>query len=210
MQAIELALKEILKREHRTLVFQNVDKQTVTVSLDTALARLLEIVKVRFRDDDIKNIELAIKLRNQVVHYECSFPEQQVKVVFTRLLGFAQHLFYRHLGKALPEVIDPIVWREARFLFEFYVELHQRALDTIRSENVREDYLLYCNECDSEKVVVPRGDEGVCYVCGNKVWIEYCASCGCAMDVDNTVPMPIGNTVNSDFYHLCWSCAHRG
>jgi Pentapeptide repeats (8 copies) len=110
VQALELTLKEMLRREHWTLVFQSVDKPTMTVSFEGALSRLTNIVKVPFAADDIATARTAIALRNQVTHSDVHFEEQQVKVVFTRLLGFAQHCFAIYFGKPLQEVVSRPVW----------------------------------------------------------------------------------------------------
>jgi hypothetical protein len=178
VQALELTLKEMLRREHWTLVFQSVDKPTMTVSFEGALSRLTNIVKVPFAADDIATARTATALRNQVTHSDVHFEEQQVKVVFTRLLGFAQHCFAIYLGKPLQEVVSRPVWDEAILLFEFTEELCRRATERLESEGLLQSHLLDCPRCQSSDVVVLQGKEGTCYVCGHKEEITRCATCG--------------------------------
>ena len=70
VQSIELALKEKLKREHHSLIFKDVAKPTVTVTIEQAIERLESISKLKFDIVDRNNITFACNIRNKIVHYE--------------------------------------------------------------------------------------------------------------------------------------------
>lgn len=188
VQAIELSLKEMLRREHWTLVFQNVDKPNHTVSLDGALQRLTSVANINFDRDDITAVKTAINLRNQIVHFEFSFQEDQVKLVYARLLGFLQHCFSKYLGKELNDAVKTALWEEAIFLFDFADELYRRAEERIKAEGIPAHLILTCHRCDSD-TFIPRTDTGICYVCGYKDDMVPCAACGLALYEDEATPV---------------------
>lgn len=200
VQALELALKEILRREHWTLVFQNVDKPASTVSLEGALNRLKTIARIDFDHADVEAVRSAIDLRNKVVHFEFSFEGEKVKLVFGKLLGFAQHCFGQYLGRALHEVAGDL-WAEAIFLLDYVDEIYKRAEDRIRSEGIT--IVFTCNQCDSD-AFVPRSTEGVCYVCGHSEEVSQCAACGYPIYEDS------GAWVDDKGLQCCNACLSVG
>jgi hypothetical protein len=111
VHAIELMLKERLQREHRLLIFQNVDKPGTqarpgtTVSLETALTRL-QNADVDLDDDDLRAIGKAIEWRNRITHSEFSLYITEVRAVFALLFEFI-HTF--HLKEMKTEVMHVIV-----------------------------------------------------------------------------------------------------
>jgi hypothetical protein len=110
VHAIELMLKERLQREHRLLIFQNVDKPGTparpgaTVSLETALTRL-QNADVNLDDDDLRAIGKAIEWRNRITHSEFALYVREVRTVFALLFEFI-HTF--HLKEMDTEVMDVI------------------------------------------------------------------------------------------------------
>ncbi|HKU75805.1 MAG TPA: hypothetical protein VJR02_17985 [Pyrinomonadaceae bacterium] len=203
VHAIELSLKEILRREHWVLIYQSVDKPNHTVSLEGALQRLTGIAKISFDKDDIAAVSTAISLRNQIIHFEFSFQETQAKVVFAKLLGFLQHCFSKHLGKGLHEVVREQLWQEAIFLFDFANELYRRAEERIRSEGVNEAFILTCERCDSDSFIA-KTDLGICYVCGYTDHMVQCVTCGQLLYLDRA-----SEVGNSDLF-CCDRCMEIG
>src|SRR5262249_42097154 len=82
--AIELLLKERLRREHPAFIWQNVDKygslQALTVTAETAIGRLATICKVTFSDADKANLLALRNTRNAIEHYEWHASEREAKV----------------------------------------------------------------------------------------------------------------------------------
>jgi hypothetical protein len=113
VQAIELALKELLKKEHPILIFKNIDNPTETVSLQFAVARLQKISKIIFDKDDLDTISLASKYRNEIVHYEFSFKIEEIKLIYAKLIGFLQSFTNKYFKKDLNEIFQSDLWEEA-------------------------------------------------------------------------------------------------
>ena len=183
VQAIELILKEILRREHWTLVFQNIDKPKLTVSLDQAMERLRNIARVEFSKSDAATLASAVSLRNQVVHAEVSFEPNQVKAIVARLIQFAAHLFSTFLQKQLHEALDAHLWLNATQLGALADELRATARARILQESVDAKYLMDCWQCYGEGVFVASHESymATCYVCGNTDVTEWCVVCGHAV-----------------------------
>src|ERR1700689_3845351 len=66
VQAIELLVKERLKREHPLFVFKDIDKREFTVSLSDAIKRLSSIAKVEIDEKDLAAVRLANRWRNEI------------------------------------------------------------------------------------------------------------------------------------------------
>lgn len=56
-QAIELSLKELLRRQHPVLVYRNVDKPLKTVSTMEAIQRLRQIGSLELSRDEIDSLK---------------------------------------------------------------------------------------------------------------------------------------------------------
>jgi hypothetical protein len=100
--AIELLLKERLRREHPAFIWQNVDKygslQALTVTPETAIGRLVTICNVTFSDTDKANLLALRTTRNAIEHYEWHATEREAKVIVGNALSFAFGFASEHLG----------------------------------------------------------------------------------------------------------------
>src|SRR5205814_8799481 len=123
VQAIELLLKERLRREHPVLVFGNVDKPgRFTVSLDVAINRLRNC-GVILDPDDAYRLQNAKDIRNDVVHYEVTATSAQMADAYVDLFEFAHGFHLRELGEELHPYLDEELWAvEARLMERFRAE----------------------------------------------------------------------------------------
>jgi len=91
--AIELLLKEKLRRANPAFVWENVDKypslDARTVTAATAISRLKRIADVALSDRDVGCLESLRQTRNAIEHYEWSATESEAKVIVGNALSFA-------------------------------------------------------------------------------------------------------------------------
>ena len=97
IQAIELSVKECLRKEHEIFIYSNIDCPKHTVSIDVAIRRLSNIQKIEISDEDKRFIEIAKAWRNSIVHHQFKFSLKKVKTVFSVLLGFYTNFFQMNL-----------------------------------------------------------------------------------------------------------------
>ncbi|MEV4260583.1 hypothetical protein [Kribbella sp. NPDC049584] len=118
--AVELFLKERLRREHPILIYTKVDDGTGhTVSLETALKRL-QVCKVSFAADDVVRLRRARDIRNSIVHFSSQATSQQLRAAYIDLFEFAHVLHERELGEELHNKLDESYWAtEALLISEF-------------------------------------------------------------------------------------------
>lgn len=176
VQSIELSLKELLKKEHQILIYKNVDKPKETVSIEYAVARLQNIAKINFKSDDLETISLASNIRNEIVHYEFSFKEEEIKPVYAKLLGFLQSIFNSYFKKNLSTIIDDEIWAEAVKIIEYTNELQKRAEERFQKENIDGYLIMECRRC-RQKSFVFQDDINTCYVCGDVDDVSQCDGC---------------------------------
>jgi hypothetical protein len=134
VQAIELLLKERLRREHPVLIYENVDRQKNTVSLGLAMTRITESLGIELSAKEVTAIEKARRWRDRMIHYEFEIPVDEAKAVYSRLFEFATAFHAEHLGGDLHSHIDEDLWPKEAELMLFFrrefipyhgVEVHQ-------------------------------------------------------------------------------------
>jgi len=92
---VELLLKERLRRVHPVLIWENVDRfpslSARTVTVDTALSRLVQIGGLASLQDDSALILSLRDTRNAVEHYSWTTTKLEAERIIGQALGFALH-----------------------------------------------------------------------------------------------------------------------
>ncbi|HEX2767478.1 MAG TPA: hypothetical protein VHR55_12685 [Candidatus Limnocylindria bacterium] len=134
VHALELLMKERLRREHHLLVFSSVDKRGHTVSMEVALGRL-QAVGVAIEPADQASIRTAIGWRDRIAHYELDLSLDEASKVYAGLFEFA-HSFHRsELGGDLHDHIrEENWWKEAALMEVFREEfVSYNGMDVIKT-----------------------------------------------------------------------------
>lgn len=176
IMAIELVLKDLLRKDHEILIFKNIDNPKETVSLPFAANRLQKISKIKFELDDISTINLATEFRNQIVHYEFSFKVAEIKSIYAKLIGFLQSFLIKHYSKKLSEIIEKEIWQEAINIIEYANELESRAKQRILDEKIDTNLIIECRKCSNYTFII-QNEINTCYACGYEEEICQCVGC---------------------------------
>jgi len=117
--AVELLLKERLRRENEALLWENVDKypslEARTVSVDTAVSRLRKIAKIDITDGDVDIIRSLRRTRNAIEHYEWETTEGEARLIVGNALSLAFSFAQDHLGTDLSKDFkSDDTWRALR------------------------------------------------------------------------------------------------
>jgi hypothetical protein len=176
-QAIELSLKERLRREHRLLVFQNVDKREQTVNLRSAVLRLRDGCNLPLSQADVDTINSAAEWRNQIVHSEFSLNTAELKPAFAKLTGFIADFHGRFLDDKLKGAIPEKLWLEAVSIQEYGEELFRRANERLAREKIHPSNVWACLKCGWKAFVI-QDQKNRCYVCGHAEIVVMCDGCG--------------------------------
>lgn len=202
VQAIELSLKEKLRIEHPILIFENIDKPKNTVNLTMAINRLKNILKIDFTKTDITTIKSALKLRNEIMHFEFEIRNEQFKLIFAKLIGFLSHFHTIHLNSSLDENIKAELWYEAISILEYADELFNRASQIFKDKKYDPFFIWVCPQCEWEAFVI-QDDINTCYVCGYKTETIICPDCGNVFFIENCHELRTSPNV-IDYY--CTDC----
>jgi len=119
VHALELLMKERLRRDHKLLVFSNVDKPSHTVSMEVALSRL-QAVGVAIEAADASAIRQAIEWRDKIAHYEFELVTEELERTYALLFEFAHSFHERQLGSELHPHISPDNWVTEAQLMEVF------------------------------------------------------------------------------------------
>jgi|GEM_PF-1055261 len=195
VQAMELALKEALSRIHPAFIFEDIDnpKPNKTVSISKALARLRDerIGNFQISNQEVGQFKTAIELRNQLVHQECSYPEEHAEAKFSNIFAFMLFFYEDHLGIDRSQIISDEQHRKILSLTKTRKELQRRVREFIEENQSCNVWL--CPECGEDTYIVEDGrcklcgcDEPVieCPTCGEKNWEADLRDITCLFDVD--------------------------
>lgn len=120
-QALELLVKELLRRFHPRMILENVDsrKGDKTVSLEQGLERL-ELFGVPIDSKERLNIGRAARLRGQIVHHDVELNKFEWRNIYAQLFEFMHFFHQKHLGSELHREIAKENWPvEARLMLYF-------------------------------------------------------------------------------------------
>ncbi len=186
VQALELTLKAILAKQHPLFVYENIDAPSKTVSLTLAMDRLS---KPEFGPDllsrgERKRIAKAVELRNQITHssFECSAEYAAAK--FAEVFALDIFLEARHFGLEIDalvesEALDAILGHEKSF-----AELHRRALERIDADNIPDDMVWECPQCEKQTFIAHDGID-TCYACTFRAGVTFCRYCSRLLFADD-------------------------
>ncbi len=177
VQAIELSLKELLKQQHPVLIFKNVDRPELTVSLNEALGRLKRITSFEPTPAELKALQFAANVRNEIVHHEFKADPAELKPAFARLFGFLVDFHRTHFDFTIEEKVPETLWFDGIKIKAYGEELFQRAAARLAADNLNDDSLVECPKC-GWRALSAFGDRAeVCYVCEHVTSLVVCDRC---------------------------------
>src|SRR5208283_25399 len=127
--AIELLIKEILRNHDPLLVFEHQNGAIIargqrTVSWKEAIARLKTLFPEELASIDNGRLEMAQRLRNQIIHYDVEYNLQRALRDYSSLMELTQEMYHRFLeariAKPLDKFIYPENWQEEQTLCRYF------------------------------------------------------------------------------------------
>lgn len=177
---IELLLKEKLKQEHWSLIFQDINKATftklengdfVSVYHEDLIKRLKNIAKVDFNDEPIKNLQ---SLRNKFEHFEIDISLSECQHIIAAALDEVIKFWEVHLKHSsnVHQQKQFIMIKRIATEFDVYREQRLNKFKKIINEIVKSKngLIVLCPDCSSLSFAVFKDDEKECncFVCDEK------------------------------------------
>ena len=181
VQAIELSLKELLRRQRPFLIYKDVDKPKNTVGIEQAALRLQSIANVQLTADETAALKTAVDIRNCVVHHQVDAAIIDLKLIFARLLGFLNDFHRKYLGEALQDHIDAERWRAGVKIQDYGTELFRRAKERMEEDDIDDDITIACPKCGWKALTPYDPHPETCYMCGHIESLEICERCQAIM-----------------------------
>lgn len=181
-QAVELAVKERLRREHRILVFQNIDKPKMSVSFKTAISRLANACEVTLHPSEAGLLTKVVHSRNQFMHQECSIDEANAKVIFAKSMGILRDFYIKQLEVDFVRKIDPGLWLTFVDASGYREELLARVAERVQREGIPNNDLYACEHCTEvtlyyNEILHCESECGTCLMCGHPACMYHCEKC---------------------------------
>jgi hypothetical protein len=165
---LELVLKERLKKEHWSFIFENIDKAKQellstgdfqSVKLDSLLNRLKELCTIDFTPGDLAVLQDLKKRRNKIEHFAFNETELSLKSLSAKVLNFVFEFIHNELDNAdfsasTMAQIEEI--RENALEFKDFVVHRFDNLKAKLDGLKKEDFTLVvqCPYCDQESLVL--------------------------------------------------------
>lgn len=168
--AVELLLKERLRRTNGALIWENVDKypslEARTVTVDKAVSRLKKIARITITDQDFDQLRSLRRTRNAIEHYEWETTEREARLIIGNALSFAFSFAQEHLEIDLSEDFrSDDTWRVLIDDLREFADAHGRRIEKKMQESGTPT--TYCEECETPTVPIFGGS---CELCGH--WQE--------------------------------------
>lgn len=181
----ELLLKEILRRSHPALVYENIDKikdlsredDIQTVGYRVALCRVKALCNINLHQYEAYLVELG-KVRNSVQHYRCNIDGAFYKNLMAQAFSAIEFLFIDILNLRFEDFESVIDAQDVSFLHED-VEACKIRKNDILSEFQRGVSVKYTINYDEGKTMTP-----MCPICGTSLLAVadghgiHCKMCG--------------------------------
>lgn len=150
--AIELLLKERLRKSHPAFIWENVDKypslEAKTVSCRVALSRLKSISGLKFDDADLKNLDSLINTRNAIEHYEWNASVKETKTILGVAMSFLIDFAKNELNLDLTENHkNDDTWKCLIEDLREFADAHGKKLEKRMLDSGKQaDYCEYCGQ----------------------------------------------------------------
>lgn len=170
--AIELLLKERLRRVNPAFIWENIDKypslDARTVTVETAIVRLRNIGGITFTQKDEENLKSLRKIRNAIEHYEWHITVRGAKIIVGNALSFAFSFAVEQLGTDLAaDFKEDDTWRSLIEELSDFARAHGARLTAKLKE--KGDCPFCCDACGEFTVSMHSGS---CELCGHWQDIE--------------------------------------
>ncbi|HEX5172282.1 MAG TPA: hypothetical protein VFW11_24065 [Cyclobacteriaceae bacterium] len=165
---LELILKERLKREHWSFIFDNIDKAKKellatgdfqSVKLDSLLNRLQEHCDIDLAPGDLRVIQDLKKRRNKIEHFAFTDTELSLKSISAKVLNFVFEFIHNELdidsfSESIKSQVEEI--RKNSLEFKEFVIHRYDSMKSKLDELRKQDFTLVvpCPYCDQESLVL--------------------------------------------------------
>lgn len=182
---VELLLKEILRRNHPALLFENIDSvkdlqddDNQTVGYKNAIQRVKKLCGVDLKQYETYIDELG-RVRNQIQHYKCSINGEYHKQLMAKTFSAIEFIFRDILGLKFEDYENIIEPADIDFLHEDIAANKARKKDIVKdfekSENrFRIEYVdgkyleVCCPHCGTESLALESNGKIKCKFCGEE------------------------------------------
>lgn len=179
VQAVELSLKELLRREHPVLIFESIDRPRNTVSIIQALGRIenSKILGIAIPDKEKRKIAKAVELRNKITHFEFELTQEYAMAKFSEIFAFLVYFQGRFLKLEIEDILPPNLLQSVIEIERCFTELRDKAIQRIYDEQISKDLVWVCPYCGEDTFVI-KDDCNVCFLCRKTAEVTECPQCG--------------------------------
>lgn len=170
-----LILKERIKQEHWSLLFQKVDNASLAkyqsgdfegINYERVIYILKEIVQIELNKEDLATLNEVRKIRNKIEHFEYSITAKQLRPLAGRVLSFIIRFYELHLKDTLLEGDELETFNDIKSTARDFREYVDERIKVAHAHAEQYGFdVFHCVDC-LELSLVKEDDDFKCYVCG--------------------------------------------
>jgi len=185
--AIELLLKDALRKIHPVLIYKDIDKkvkeESLTVGFDSLIIRLENFELIQRAE--IASLKKLQEYRNRIEHKEIKLDKEKAEDMLGGSLKFISKFSEEKLGVDLKDYVGKSNWEEIEEIIYSYDERLKIAKEKVdealpmgKEALISGVEVLDCPYCGNETVVYDgESEETECFFCHEKVYIFTCDRC---------------------------------
>lgn len=175
---IELILKEKLKQEHWSLIFDNVEKANEqklligdfqSVSYKNCLGRLNNICQIQLSNKAEENINELRNIRNRIQHYAFSLKIDETRILIAKALFSTLNFidkFFTSDSFTSDQIKAIDILKKRLYNFKEYVDYKKEYVKKRLEAAEKNGKISPCPECRETTVISYTGKKSECLICG--------------------------------------------
>lgn len=175
----ELIIKEILKNEHWSLLFENLDKANreslengdfSSVKFDSSIERLENICNIKLEPKEKSILYQLRKRRNKIQHFEFKENKESIKSLIANALIFLLKLINQNINIDESSIESQMLYKELskksnefEIFTQHVLKKHKEQLDAYGKEG---KMILNCPKCFQQTFIIANEEDPKCLFCG--------------------------------------------
>lgn len=173
---VELILKDTLRKEHWSLIFENINTANFSllksgefksVDFDAILARLQNVCEIELSDKDLSILKQLRRLRNKIEHFEFSLNVPAIKSLSSKVLSILlifinENIDLKRTSATSKEYIEQL--RSMPTKFTEYVKLRNAQIKDVIVKANKKYEIEICPICRQTTLILD--DDRLCAFCG--------------------------------------------
>lgn len=172
---VELILKDTLRKEHWSLIFENINTANYSllksgefrsVDFESILVRLQNICEIEISEKDISTLKQLRRLRNKIEHFEFSLNTAAIKSLASKVLAFLLNFLHENIDLKKASITTKDYLEQLKIMpskFTEFVKLRNSQIKDLLDKASKKYGIEICPMCRQTALILD--DDRECAFC---------------------------------------------